>query len=977
MVIDELVFKIQADMKDAQRDIAAMRQQMTRAEGGAKKLVNQFKQFAGIAGAAVVVQQITRAVVQFGKEAIEAASAAEEIRSKFNVVFKDSARDVEAWARSFSNAMGRSTTENMSFLASIQDTLVPLGLARDEAAEMSQAVVALATDLSSFNNLPTEQVIADIQSALVGNTETLRKYGVVATQTAIEQLALAEGIDATGDGLDATEKAVAVYAKLVADTADAQGDAARTSGSWANQNRRAEASVTDLKEEVGILLQEGFRPLKDAFTDVVDILGNMVGGLNNARRSLDAFHEAMDDPTAENQVEMFDALQKQVDDARQALEQYDSSLVQQAFAGLTGQSGTYRTQLAAQVAFLERQLDAAEGIRDAAEERLATEQRLTEEAEAQAAAAEAQAQAIRDAWAAEQKRLDDLEAARTELSSERAASNWVAGILESTGVIDARETMEREIRSLENEIESLVSLGYNAMRGGQVYDTLDAYRSATGFTDYGGETFRTEAGDEQLLVAIERLREIRAEYQELYGDVDDVGEGTSRVTEELSAWDELYQQAIGNLQEQTEQAYLRAEVERQLREAMEEGDQKRWKALREMAEILGMQLDDVEQQEEITKGLAAITSDLSKGEKRKLDLQRQQSRELREQERLLKEQQEAIGLIQDIVRDVFGAQSIQEGAVDIARSVASMLPGPEGAVLDFMADIFGWLVELEKVAKTAPLIADTQEAVADLFADVLDGEELLRDERLQAIEDELEAARRAHDEQMSLLDSKYSTEQRILQERYERGLIDEGTFREQAAELSTEQAAEVGAVNDALTAAEDDEETRRKFEENKRSIASGLKGEIKNLIREFNRRFSGVGNEGGFDSYAPNTFYPLILSTWGTGDELLYEEINRMKEDLEQVEGASTPDELAALGTLPSFATGGSFVTTGEQLIRVGEAGPERVDIRPVNTIAEGMGSGGGGITVVVERAYGIDDLAGQVGEALERRIRRGVGVRE
>jgi len=54
-----------------------------------------------------------------------------------------------------------------------------------------------------------------------------------------------------------------------------------------------------------------------------------------------------------------------------------------------------------------------------------------------------------------------------------------------------------------------------------------------------------------------------------------------------------------------------------------------------------------------------------------------------------------------------------------------------------------------------------------------------------------------------------------------------------------------------------------------------------------------------------------------------------------------------ALGSIPSFATGGDFVTSGEQLIRVGDnpSGRERVQVTPLD--AGGEPTGGGGSVVV------------------------------
>jgi hypothetical protein len=179
-----IVIKIDTNAPKATREMRELETYTDDAGDAASRTTGKFDALVSVGIAAFATAAVT-AMGRIGTSLLNAASDAEEVRNKFDVVFRDQSDAVEQWASDFSDAVGRSTTENMGFLATIQDTLVPLGLARNAAAEMSMSVVELATDLSSFNNLPTEQVIQDIQSALVGNTETLRKYGVVANQAEI------------------------------------------------------------------------------------------------------------------------------------------------------------------------------------------------------------------------------------------------------------------------------------------------------------------------------------------------------------------------------------------------------------------------------------------------------------------------------------------------------------------------------------------------------------------------------------------------------------------------------------------------------------------------------------------------------------------------------------------------------------------------------------------------------------------------
>lgn len=265
-------------------DETSLKSGISKAEKSAEALQKKFDKIGKN-----LTKFVTLPILALGAAAIKTASDAEEIENKFGAVFKHTAQDVREWAEEYSQSIGRSTTENLKFLSVIQDTLVPLGFMRDAAADMSTVVVTLATDLASFNNLPTEQVINDIQSAVVGNTETLRKYGVVASQTTIAQEALNSGLIENKNGLDANSKARAILNLLVKGTADAQGDALRTAGSTANLMKSVLSLVKDLAEGFGKLLLPAAQNILTGFKDVVTWLNNLSDPFKKVIRNVGIF----------------------------------------------------------------------------------------------------------------------------------------------------------------------------------------------------------------------------------------------------------------------------------------------------------------------------------------------------------------------------------------------------------------------------------------------------------------------------------------------------------------------------------------------------------------------------------------------------------------------------------------------------------------------------------------------------------------
>ena len=231
------------------------------------------KSFRGLRSAAATAAKVGVAgfaalgvgAVALGIKAIGAGSDVEEMMGKFNVVFGKSAPQATAALDAFGAAVGRNKFDLRGMAASVQDTFVPLGFARETAAGMSVQLVKLATDVASFNNANDVDVMRDFQSALVGNTETVRKYGIVVTQATLDAELLRMGVEGGVKAASEQEKVQARLNLIMAGTSDAQGDAARTAGSWANTMRSLKSSLAETTAEIGSQLLPVLTPLLQSF----------------------------------------------------------------------------------------------------------------------------------------------------------------------------------------------------------------------------------------------------------------------------------------------------------------------------------------------------------------------------------------------------------------------------------------------------------------------------------------------------------------------------------------------------------------------------------------------------------------------------------------------------------------------------------------------------------------------------------------
>lgn len=199
--------------------------------------------------------------------ALSSASDLQETMSKFEAVFGSQSAAVKAWADDFAQSVGRSKQEIASFLAGTQDLLVPIGIDPQAAAQLSKQVAQLAVDLGSFNNVADGDALRDLQAALTGESEPMKKYGVIVNETAVKQQLLNKGLD----DMKATEadKAIARLEIIMRGTVAAQGDAIRTSGSFANQMKALKAVMIDTAAAIGQAILPAVSKVVGLFRDAI------------------------------------------------------------------------------------------------------------------------------------------------------------------------------------------------------------------------------------------------------------------------------------------------------------------------------------------------------------------------------------------------------------------------------------------------------------------------------------------------------------------------------------------------------------------------------------------------------------------------------------------------------------------------------------------------------------------------------------
>ena len=223
-------------------------------------------------------------LVQFGKECVELGSDLAEVQNVVDVTFTTMSDKVNEFAKNAMTSAGLSETMAKRYVGTFGAMSKSFGFSEAQAYDMSTALTQLTGDVASFYNISQDLAYIKLKSVFTGEAETLKDLGVVMSQSALDQYALANGYGKTTSAMTEQEKVALRLAFVQNQLSAASGDFIRTSDSWANQVRVMQLQLQSLKATVG-------QGLINIFTPVLKVINILLGKLATLANAFKSFTE--------------------------------------------------------------------------------------------------------------------------------------------------------------------------------------------------------------------------------------------------------------------------------------------------------------------------------------------------------------------------------------------------------------------------------------------------------------------------------------------------------------------------------------------------------------------------------------------------------------------------------------------------------------------------------------------------------------
>ena len=257
------------------------------AKNAVNSVTSSFKQLASAMGVVFGFYGL----VQFGKQAVTLASDLQEAQNVVDVSFGEMKYKMEEFAKTSIETLGISkltAKQTGSMFMSMADGM---GVAKEDASDMALSLTALSADMASFFNVRQDEAKTALASVFTGETETLKRYGVVMTEVNLQEFARQKGIQKSLSAMTQQEKVMLRYQFVMNATKNAQGDFLRTQDSFANSTRNISEKYKEFQVVMGetiIVLAEAFLPVVEMCVEVLTVLGLTLGAFVNGLNGVKA-----------------------------------------------------------------------------------------------------------------------------------------------------------------------------------------------------------------------------------------------------------------------------------------------------------------------------------------------------------------------------------------------------------------------------------------------------------------------------------------------------------------------------------------------------------------------------------------------------------------------------------------------------------------------------------------------------------------
>lgn len=204
-----------------------------------------------------------RALFNLAQSGVQAFADLQTASWNFSQVFSQIPGKANAAEAEMRKLYKLSETTSKNMLSRAADQLQAFGFSAEKSLELARKASERGIDLASFKGGNQADAVDAIVSALTGQTERMKRFGVVVNQGGEKFKELVKSIQEATGATELQAKAQATLQMIIEQTKNAEGDYLKEGSTIAQQQMDIAEATIKAKSAIGEFLAEGVSPLMD------------------------------------------------------------------------------------------------------------------------------------------------------------------------------------------------------------------------------------------------------------------------------------------------------------------------------------------------------------------------------------------------------------------------------------------------------------------------------------------------------------------------------------------------------------------------------------------------------------------------------------------------------------------------------------------------------------------------------------------
>jgi len=212
----------------------------------------------------------------------QAARRAEAVDGAFEQVFRDMPAEASKATAAISNEFGRLETDIKDNFTQLRAVVTALGVDAQTSLGIVDQLQRRSLDMAAFKDVSDAEAFRAVISGITGETEPLKRFGVVLNETAVATELVRLGFKGKTKDASESAKVVARANIILRQTAEVSGQVAREADTLAEKEKRARDEFIETAEKFGKQFLPVAAKVLDWATDALKAFNELPSGVQVA-----------------------------------------------------------------------------------------------------------------------------------------------------------------------------------------------------------------------------------------------------------------------------------------------------------------------------------------------------------------------------------------------------------------------------------------------------------------------------------------------------------------------------------------------------------------------------------------------------------------------------------------------------------------------------------------------------------------------